>query len=115
MLHMDVAKVDLDVATCCISYTCMLQAFVQNVSSVFQTYVAIVISGCCTYFHTDVASVCSKCFIHFRRMHVVSVSSNCCICFTQMLYVFVPNVSSVLDVRYSKFFFVLQVFLCFKR
>ena len=44
VFHLDVAKVDLDVA-----YTCTLQAYVSSVLAVYM-YIASVLSGCCICF-----------------------------------------------------------------
>jgi hypothetical protein len=99
--------------TCCNSYTPMLQAFVQNISSISQMHVASVLSRCCICFHTDVAKRLIEMFlIHFRHMlqvfylDVTYVSHKCCthlfkcfICFRFML---------------QQVFFMLQVFSCFK-
>jgi hypothetical protein len=84
MFHLDVAKVDIDVAfvamathVCC---KCMFQML-----HLFQTYVTNISPGCCKsrsrccknrfrcciflqLLHTYVASVCSKYFIYFRRI-----------------------------------------------
>jgi hypothetical protein len=67
VLHMNVAKVDRGVAHVA------LQAFVQNVSSVFQTHVAGVLTWMFYMFYTYVAKVCSKCFICFQFYVVASV------------------------------------------
>jgi hypothetical protein len=102
--------------TCYNSYTRMLQAFVQSVSSIFQTY-----HVCCKCFiwvlHMFSHKCCKRLFemFHSFHMHVASVLSWCHICFTQMLYAFVPNISYVSDICSNKFFLVLQVFSCFKR
>jgi hypothetical protein len=45
VFYTDVAKIDLDVAFVAKVCTCMLQASVPNVSSIFQTYVASVSSA----------------------------------------------------------------------
>jgi hypothetical protein len=42
VFHTDVAKVDRDVAYVAMVCTRMLQSFVPNISSIFQTYVASV-------------------------------------------------------------------------
>jgi hypothetical protein len=97
---MDVATVERDVAH--VAYFCkcfkgMLQAFAQNVSSVF-------ICMLWQVFYLDVAYIlhtCCKCFIwmlHMFHTHVASVLSGCCICFMHMLQQYVSNVSSLLDV-----------------
>ena len=92
MLHMDVAKVDRDVAhvaidihVCCKClfemfhlfficmlqvfdldvasvFTHMLQAFIRNISSISDAFCKCFI-GMLHLFHTDVARACSKCFI----------------------------------------------------
>ena len=47
----------------------MFHLFQSSVAaSVFMLQVASVLSGCCLYFHTCVASVYSRCFICFRHM-----------------------------------------------
>jgi hypothetical protein len=97
VLHMDVAKVDRDVA-CYNGYTRMLQAFVRNVSFVFQTYVASVLSTYCICFTqmlqvfirsvSSILDVCYKCFIwmlHMFHTDVARVCSKCFICFRCML------------------------------
>ena len=67
MFHMDVAKVDPDVAYVATSIYICCKASVENDSSVSDS--------CCKcfildvrIFYTYVASVCSKCFSYFRRM-----------------------------------------------
>jgi hypothetical protein len=69
MLHLDVAKVDLNVA-----YTCMLQAYVSSVFScfkrmfqVFHLDVAYILQWLHMCF-SDVSDICYKCFSYFRRM-----------------------------------------------
>jgi hypothetical protein len=59
-------------------------------------------------FQGHVTSVCSKCFICFRRM-LQAFWSGYCICCTHMLQEFVPNVSVVSFLCCSKYF-MLQVF-----
>jgi hypothetical protein len=92
LLHMDVIKVDRDVAHA--AYVCKC----------FQCYVASVLkkmfSGICCdkCFYLDVAYVshtCCKCFVwmlHMFHTHVASVLSRYCICFTHMLQVFYLDV-----------------------
>jgi hypothetical protein len=46
VFHLDVAKVDLDIAYAAISIHAGFKRMFQSVSSVFQTYVASVSSGC---------------------------------------------------------------------
>jgi hypothetical protein len=54
---------------CCNNMFQMFHLFQSSVAaSVFMLQVASVLSGCCISFHTYVTSVCSKCFICFRRM-----------------------------------------------
>ena len=66
-------------------------------------------------FHRHVASVCSKCFVCFRRM-LQAFLSGCCICFIHMLQAYILNVSIVSFLGCSTFFqvavrfFMLQVF-----
>jgi hypothetical protein len=88
--------VDLDVAH--IAYFAsvfrgMLQAFVQNVSSV--SYIC-----------------CSKCFIlmlHMFHIHVACVLSGCCICFTHMLQQYV-QMFHLCQMYVASKCFMLQVF-----
>jgi hypothetical protein len=68
MFHLDVAKVDLDVA-----YTCMLQAYVLSV--------------------TCVSYVCFNCFIWMLHMFAMAFK-----CFPGVLQVFQTYVASVLAV-----------------
>jgi hypothetical protein len=77
-------RFDLDVAYV---FTHMLQQYVQKMfylfqssvaASVFMLQVVSVLSGCCICFHTYVASVCSTCFIYFRRILHTSVSCYTC-------------------------------------
>jgi hypothetical protein len=76
---------------CCICFTHMLQEYVRNASAVSILrcnkcfYVASVLSGCCICFIHMFVSVCSKCFICFRRMLHSNVS--CCKCFVFQTYV----------------------------
>jgi hypothetical protein len=90
---------------CCNGYTRMLQAYVSNVSSVFQTYVANVFIWMLHMFHTYVASILSGCctcfynyfssvfqvFLQVFHMHVSSVS----FAFRRMLKMFHLIVSKV--------------------
>jgi hypothetical protein len=53
-----------------IEILCMLQVYIPNVSDVLEAYYKSRL-GCCTCcngLYTYVSSVCSKCFICFRRM-----------------------------------------------
>jgi hypothetical protein len=72
VFHMDVAKVDRDVAYVVSICRGMLQAFCSNVSSVFSTYVASVFIWMLHMFHT----------------YVASVLSGFCVCFTMVSSVF---------------------------
>jgi hypothetical protein len=65
VFYMNVTKVDRDVVFVGMVYTCMLQAFIPDVSSVFQTYVSSVFIWMLHMFHIYVASVlfrCCECF-----------------------------------------------------
>jgi hypothetical protein len=114
LLHINVAKVDRDVAHIVMAIHVCCKTFIRNVSSIFQIYVAIA-------FYLDVAYVSQRCckslfkMFHPFQTHVSSVLSGCFICFTHMLHAFVPNISSVSHVCCSKFFLVLQVFSHYKR
>jgi hypothetical protein len=65
---MDVAKVDRDAAHVAIAIHVCCKRLFEMFHQFFQTCVASALTGFCICFHTDVASVCSKCFFHFRRM-----------------------------------------------
>jgi hypothetical protein len=67
VFHLDVAKVDLDVA-----YTCMLQAYVSSVSGVSYT--------------------CCKCFI--RMLHMFAMTFKCFPGVLQVFQTYIANVSS---------------------
>jgi hypothetical protein len=56
----DVSKVDQDVAYVAMVCTCMLQASVPNVSSVFEMHVVSVFIWMLHIFHTYVTSVLSR-------------------------------------------------------
>jgi hypothetical protein len=65
----------------------MLQAFVQNILSVFKRMLQVCLSGYCIYmFDVYVASVLSECCIHFSMVFqvfsgvFVSVSDACFMC-----------------------------------
>jgi hypothetical protein len=88
MFYMYIAKVDWDVAcvseVCCKCFRDMLQASIQNVStvSVFYldvAYVAVVIHICCKHL--------LKMF-HMFQTYVTSVLSECCICCKPILQMF---------------------------
>jgi hypothetical protein len=64
---MDVAKVDQDVAYV-VSVSEVRYKSLFKIFHMFQTYVASVLSECCTCYIDYVASVCSKYFICFSRM-----------------------------------------------
>ena len=67
MFHMDVAKVDWDIAYA----ASVLEAYCKRLFKVFhlfQTYVASVLIWMLHMFHTYVARVCSKCFSYFFLM-----------------------------------------------
>ena len=98
VLHVDVAKVDRDVAYVARGVcTRMLQASILNVSSIFQTYAASVFIWMLHMFHTYVASVLSRCCICFAMAFQV---------FSGVLQVFQTHVLSVLFV----FRHMLQMF-----
>ena len=63
VFHIDVAKIDRDVAYVAIVCTRMLQAYVPNVSSVFQTYIANVFIWMLHMFHTYVACALFGCCV----------------------------------------------------
>jgi hypothetical protein len=101
VFHVDVAKVDQDVAyvvmvihVCC---KCLFQMF-----QLFQTY------GTCVFIWV----------LHMFHTYVVSVSSECCICFTYMLQMFHLDVAYVLQWLHTYFFScfwrMLQVFQLFR-
>jgi hypothetical protein len=73
LFHLDVVKLDLDVAFAIASHVYCKYMF--QIFHLFQKYVASVLSGCCKsrsgcciYCNSYVTSVCSKCFICFRHM-----------------------------------------------
>ena len=71
VFHMDVAKIDRDVAyaakcAASVSDACFKHLF--KVFHLFQTYVASVLIWMLHTFHTYVARVCSKCFSCFVLM-----------------------------------------------
>ena len=75
MFHVDVAKVDRDVAyvtsvleACCKCFKGMLQAFVQNVLSVSDVCFKRFDLDVAYVSHIYVVRVCSKCFGHFSLM-----------------------------------------------
>ena len=96
VLHLDVSKVDWDVA--CVAM--VFQLYVPNVSSAF-------LDVCCKWAYMDVAYVshicCKSMFEMFKLFqsyvankcfHVASVLFGYCICFTHMFQVYISNVSS---------------------
>jgi hypothetical protein len=96
MFHMDVAKVDRDVVhVASVSEVWgMLQAFIENVSSVFNlTLQQLFLCRKLQMFYLDIASVCSKCFFCFRRILHLTVS--CCKC----LMLFGESLGAVSDER----------------
>jgi hypothetical protein len=96
VLHMDIGKVDRDVAHIAIAiHVCCKRLFkVYHLFFRRITYVVSVLFGCCICFHTNVASVCSKCFIHFTCMlqvfylDVTYVSHRCCTHLFQIFHMF---------------------------
>jgi hypothetical protein len=88
VFHVDVAKVDWDVAyvamvvhVCCkllfpmfhlFFQTCVASVFIWTLH-MFQPYVASVLSGCCVCF--TIVSKCFQVFLQLFQMHVSSVSS----------------------------------------
>jgi hypothetical protein len=70
VFNMDVAKVDRDVAYVASVFRGMLQAFVQNVSSVSNV--------CCKHFDLDVAYV--------SHIYCIRVCSKCLSCFSLILH-----------------------------
>jgi hypothetical protein len=64
---------------CCNSMFQMFHLFQSSVAVSVMLQVASVVTGCCICFHTCVATVCSRCFICFRRMLHSNVL--CCTCF----------------------------------
>jgi hypothetical protein len=81
----------------------MLQAFVQNLSSVSDVYFTHILQEYVPNVSSVLVLCCSKFF------HVASVLSGCCICccgYTRMLQVYVPNGSKC----FSCFRRMLQVF-----
>jgi hypothetical protein len=106
---------------CCICCKCfrgMLQAFVQNVSSVSDVCCKRFLSECCTCSHI----CCKSMFEMFQlfqsyvaicvfMLQVAGVLFGCCICFTHMLQVYVLNVSSSSDVCCIQVFHVASIFV----
>ena len=83
MFRMDIAKVDRDVAyvasvseACCKCFRDMLQAFVQNVSSILDVRCKHFLSGCFT------------CFTHMLQEYVRNVSHICCKSMFKMFQLF---------------------------
>jgi hypothetical protein len=67
VLHMDVVKVDRDVAHVgIVSDECCKHLF--KIFQLFQIYVACVLIWMLHMFHAYVARVCSNCFIYFSLM-----------------------------------------------
>jgi hypothetical protein len=91
VFHVDVVKVDRDVAVCCNGYTFLLQASVPNVSAVSD--------GCCTCFilvlhiFPDVAYV----FTHMLQVFHLNVHMFCH-GYTRIFLVFQTYVANVLTV-----------------
>jgi hypothetical protein len=82
LFHLDVAKLDLDVAFAIASHVYCKYMF--EMFHLFQTYVASVSSRCCKSrsrccicCNGYIASVCSKMF-HLFQTYVLIVSSGCC-------------------------------------
>ena len=99
---------------CCKFFRSVLQEFVQNDSSVFQTYVASMYDLDDAY----VSHICCKSMFEMFQsyvaisvfmLQVASVLSGCCICFKHMLQVYVPNVSSASDLCCIQVFYVVSV------
>jgi hypothetical protein len=95
VFHVDVAKVDQDVAyVAMVIHICCKHLFLMF--QLFQTYDAHVYLGVAYVSH-----LCCKCFIQMlHRLHtyVASVSSRCCICFaiaTHVFYTYVASVSTI--------------------
>ena len=59
---MDVAKVDRGCCICCKCFKCMLQAFFQNVWSIFRRMLQSFFIWMLHMYHTCVAKVCFSCF-----------------------------------------------------
>jgi hypothetical protein len=113
MFHMDIAKVDQDVAS--VSEACCKRLF--KMFHLFQTYVARVL-------YLDVTHVLHVCYKSMFKMfqlfqsyvalsvfmlQIASVLSGCCICFTHTLQVYVPNILSASDVCCIQVFHVASV------
>ena len=102
MFHMNVAKVDLDVAR-----TCMLQEYVLSVLGVLDLYFECV--------HLDVAKVyliCCNDNIHMVQVYVFK----CFRCLRRMFQLFLLNVAKVdLDVAYTCMLqeYIFKCFRCF--
>jgi hypothetical protein len=103
VFHINVAKVDLDVAHVAIAiHVCCKSLF--NMFHLFQTYVATVLSGCCKSRF--------RCCIY---KHVASVYFKCFMCFIRMLQVFCLNVAYVCNGYICVFKFFLVFCKCFRR
>jgi hypothetical protein len=99
----------------------ILQAFIQNVSSVSKCLLQSFLSGCCICFThilqwyvPNVSAIlvlrCSKWF------HIASCKSGCFVCFTHILQVYVLNVSSTFRrMLHSNVFYVASVLYCTAR
>jgi hypothetical protein len=89
VLHMDVAKVDRDVAH--VAYVASVfdeccKFIVPNVSAVFRRVLHLFYLGVAYVSH-----ICCKCFIrmlHMFHTYVARVSSECCICFAMTTHMF---------------------------
>jgi hypothetical protein len=95
VFHVDVAKVDQDVAyVAMVIHICCKHLFLMF--QLFQTYDAHVYLGVAYVSH-----LCCKCFIQMlHRLHtyVASVSSRCCICFAIATHVFSSCFTRMLQV-----------------
>ena len=101
VFHMDIAKVDRDVAyvasvseACCKCLFKMFYLFQTYVASAFYLHVAHVSHLCCKSTFEMFQLFQSYVAISVFMLQFASVLSGCCICFTQMLQLYVLNVSS---------------------
>jgi hypothetical protein len=105
VFHVDVAKVDLDVAYVAMAIHVYCKLLFQ-MFQLFQTDVARILSRCCIcftlmLFHPDVAYD----FTHMLQMFL----SRCCICFAMATHMFPSCFKSMLQV-FQLFWTQLQMF-----
>jgi hypothetical protein len=103
VFHMDVAKIDRDVAHVAMVVHICCKCLVQMFHLLFQAYVANVLIWMLHIFHIYVARVCSNCFAISvlccnKYFHVVSYK-----CFMWMFHMFHAHVASVCSKYFIRF------------